>query len=536
MSCCNPNCSSYIQNCTDYSYVCPSCTDCCTEYINSKCIKYKGAALSCIPVATNDTLEAIIIALNTTMSTTVCKTYDIQCLGGASNASSIVTIQALVDAACEEATNLFDTSCLGGDEDVDIFTAMSDVITRICASSATYPTFDTTCMVGGEAVDSLAGAVQLLITDACNGPTCTLDWETLDAPEDITDTPLCDMLQAILDNLKCSLLTFSDAFDVTGSCARAVALDYDVVAENVLDTIYGDETFTETFNDIVDLRVFANETTGPNSIEEALAFTDEMDVRTLTLTPYTFTLRIGNGGAGNVFVGLITGTNVYKAPVSILLSNTTAIKAFLDGTELSTFTVTAGIGYVDITFIMHGDGSTWYPQAVWQNTAATTDLFSTLQSAAQQSATPTNFLQIGIKPPAAWTTASLLNGWSGTIKYRFNSLNNSVEVRGGTISRALGSGELTAAAPITQTIFTIGSYVSDGDNYQYGSTLTNVVTQSIYTGTVANSDQASARIKTDVYINNGSSNVNINIKDALRSGSISAETLIVTIPTFQIFT
>lgn len=534
---CNNNCSNYLQSCTDYSYVCPACSDCCTDTVNSKCVVYKGATLTCVPATTNDTIEAIIIALNASLATTVCKTYNIQCLGGASNASTVTTIQALIDEACTENTNLFDTTCLGGDADVSIYTAMSDVITKICASSATYPSFDTSCLTDGTAVDNLQHAVELLIIDACAGPTCTLDWELIDeVPADLTDTAICDIFTAILANIKCLKYNFSSDFEITGSCPSSIALDYAVVAPAVLAEIDGDETLTESFNDIVGLRVFANETTGPNSIEQTLAFTEQFNVETLTLVPYNFTLRIGNGGAGNVFVGLKTGTNIYKAPVSILLSNTTAIKAFLDGTGLSTFTVTAGIGYVDVSFIMDGDGVTWFPQIVWQNVAASTDLYSTLNTATQNSVSQTNYLKIGVKAPEAWTTASLSSGWTGTIKYRFNPLNNSIEVRGGAITRALSAGELTSAAPITQAIFSIGSYTSDGDNYQVAHTLTDTVTQSIYTGTVANSDQASARFRTNVYIANGSSNVYVSIKDSLRSGSTSSETLIVTVPTFQIFT
>lgn len=535
--CSNPNCSDYIANCTNYSYVCPSCTGCCADTISSKCVVYKGTTLTCVPATTNDTLEAIIIALNTALAATVCKTYNIQCLGGASNASTIVTIQALINDACASSTNLFDTTCLGGDEDVDIYTAMSDVITKICASSATYPSFNTACLTNGLSVDTLQHAVQLLILDACSGPTCTLDWGLLEhVPSDQTDTAMCDIFTAVLTNIKCLQNTYSVDFTITGSCPKAIALNYTYVAPRTLAAITASAPFTKSFNDIVGLRTFANETVGPNSVEETLAFSEQIIAETLTLVPYNFTLRIGNGGSGNVFVGLITGTNVYKAPVSILLSNTTAIKAFLDGTELSTFTVTAGIGYVDISFIMNGDGSTWFPQAVWQSTAGGTNLYSTLQTASQNSASQTNYLKIGIKAPDAWTTVTLSNGWAGTIKYRFNKLNNAIEVRGGVITRTLGAAELTAVAPINQQIFTIGSYTSDGDNLQRTDVSSSVVTQSIYTGTITSSTQSSARIVSYVYINNGSSNVYLSVKDSLRSGSTGSETLVVTVPTFQIFT
>lgn len=452
-SCSNPNCISYVPNCTNYTYVCPSCTDCCTEIINTNCIKYKGAALSCIPVATNDTLTTIITAINTKFCASA-PTFNIQCLGGASNASQTTTVQALIDYACTVNTNLFDTSCLGGEADVSIYTAVSNIITKICASSASYPTFDTTCMDGGALTDSLANAVNLLITNVCTGPVCTLDWDALVAPSQLVGTPLCDMLDAIVDNLRCVSLTFSDEFTVSANtnCTKDVELNLPVATQNILDTIESTSIMVEQLRDMGLAKMFANEDCGKGSIEEKIAFTNKFEVTKVQLTPYDFTMTYGDGGGTNRFLGIILPNGI-KYEATFVRTDTTSIKAWLDSFNLGTFTVTA----TTVSVTMDGDLTDYYPIIIWSSTPGSTELYSTI-TGSQNAVTTCEYLNIDLDAPDEWTSVSYTNLWTGDLKYRYNKFNNTVEIRGGYINKSISP---SFTSSFSESAFTI-PYNSDG--------------------------------------------------------------------------
>ena len=85
--CRNTSCPDYVPNCTNYSYVCPSCTNCCPDIVDAKCVLYKGVDLTCIPAEATQTLEQILAAINTKLCSTVGATFDIQCMGGISVAT-----------------------------------------------------------------------------------------------------------------------------------------------------------------------------------------------------------------------------------------------------------------------------------------------------------------------------------------------------------------------------------------------------------------------------------------------------------------
>lgn len=464
--CSNPNCLSYVPNCTNYSYVCPSCTDCCTDIINTNCVKYKGAALSCIPVATNDTLTTIITAINTKLCSTVDTVYDIQCLGGASNADSETTIQALIDSMCTENTNLFDTSCLGGSADRTIYQAMSNVITKICNSDYTYPTIDTSCMDGGLVSDDLTGAVEKLVVAACTGPTCTLNWELLTAPSTLVDTPLCEILDYVVDNLRCSIYNFSGEFSVTteSTCTKSVELNIPTVSQEILDEVEGTPAMVTQLRDMGLAKMFSAEICEKDSIEEKLIFSDKFNVRQSDLSTFDFELTFGDGGGTNKFLGIVLPSGIYHESPIFNRSAPTSIQTWLNTLGLGTFTVTNAAGFATVTVTMTGS-SDYYPIVLWTSTPGSDTLYSTLANASESDPTTCEMLLVDIDAPSAWTPVEYDNLWNSTTspdngpKYRYNKINNTIEIRPGYITKSI---DPSFASSFSEIAFHIPDYVSDG--------------------------------------------------------------------------
>lgn len=517
MSCSNPNCGDYVPNCSNYAYVCPSCTDCCTEIINAKCVKYTGASLSCIPAVQNDTLEAILIAMNTTMCDLGSLEYDIQCLGGASNATTQTTIQALINDACTVNTNLFDTTCLGGAADRTVFQAVSQIITKICASSATYPSFNATCL-GGNAVENLTDTVQLLLDTACTGPTYTVDWDALVAPSPDTNTPLQDILDAIVDNMRCNTRTFdADQFNVTtnANCTKEIELDIPEVSQQILDNIEVTPAQVTQLRDMGLAKMLANETCEKNSIEEKLIFSPKFHVTTQSLTPHSYTLiNIGNGGGSNVFEGIYLPNGIYKSE-TFLLSNPSGIQTWLNALNYETavdFVVTAIIGGITITVTMDGDLTDHFPIVIWKNTGASTTLLQSSMSGAQQSASVCNSLKIDIDAPAEWTPVSYQNLWDGgiggtdPIMYRYNAINNTVELRPGLITKSINPNYISS---LTELAFTI-PHLSDGRAVW--------PTHGILVSSCFASNQTDCVVNSRVRLDSSTGNFYVDINDCVRSG------------------
>lgn len=466
MSCSNPNCISYVPNCTNYTYACPSCTDCCTDIINTNCVKYKGAALSCIPVATNDTLTTIITAINTKFCSTTDTEYDIQCLGGASNADEETTIQALIDSMCTENTNLFDTTCLGGSADRTIYQAMSNVITKICNSDYTYPVIDTSCMDGGLVSDDLTGAVEKLVVASCTGQTCTLDWELLTAPETLVDTPLCEILDSVVDNLRCSIYNFSNEFVVTtaATCVKSVELDVTVVAQEILDEVEGTPAMVTQLRDMGLAKMFAAETCEKGSIEEKLIFSDKFDVRQLDVSTFDFEITFGDGGGTNKFLGIVLPSGIYHESPIYNRSAPVSIQSWLNALGLGTFTVTNAAGFATVTVTMTGSAD-YYPVVLWTSTPGSDTLYSTLVNASESDPATCEMLLIDIDAPSEWTPVEYDNLWNNTVpvgngpKYRYNKINNTIEIRPGYISKSI---DPSFASSFTELAFYIPVYMSDG--------------------------------------------------------------------------
>lgn len=462
-SCRNPNCTNYSPTCTNYSYVCPSCTNCCKDMVYADCVKYRGNNLACLTVTKNDTLDVILTKLNTVLCDSLSETYNIQCLGGASNATLTETIQAIIDDICAVSTNLFDLSCLEADNskvDLSINQAMSYLVTYVCAATGTFLNFDTVCL-GGTSSDNLEDTINLLITKACDGPTFTLDWDDLVPPSDITDTPLSDILDSIVDNLRCEKITFdADQFNVTtnANCTKEVELDIPEVSQQILDNIEITPDQITQLRDMGLAKMFANESCAKESIEEKLIFSPKFDAKELLLNPHAYVLTLGNGGSQNTFLGIKMPNGIYKEQ-TFLLSNTTGLQTWLNGLNVGTFVVTAYVGYITIAVTTEGDLTSYYPIVTWKNTSSSTTLLYSTFTGSQSSASQCEILSIDIKEPNAWTNVDYSNLWSGTIKYRYNIINNTVEIRPGYITKLINP---SYTSSLSEVAFTIPSYNSDG--------------------------------------------------------------------------
>jgi hypothetical protein len=520
--CRNRNCPDYVPNCTNYSYVCPSCTNCCVDPVDAKCVIYKGVDLDCIPAEATQTLEQILAAINTKLCSTVGATFDIQCMGGISVATQSATIQALIDHACADNLNVFDTTCLGGQADRTIYQAMSNVITKICNSDYTYPTIDTSCMTGGDANSDLTEAVTLLVDAMCVGPIHTLDWEDLVAPSPTTDTPIQDILEAIVDNLRCQNLTFSNEFNITtnANCTKDVELDIEIVTPKVLDEIEDKPALTTQLRNIGLAKMFSTETSEKGSIEEQIAFSTKFHVTKSSRVPYNFTMTLGNGGAGNTFVGIVFPTGMYHEQ-TFLLSNTSGLQSWLNGLGLGVFTVTAIVGGITITTILDGDLTDFYPIAVWKNTALSTTLLNSTVTGSQQSASVSSYMHIEIDEPTEWLDVTYQNTWTGNIKYRYNPLNKTVEIRPGYLNKSQSP---SYVASLSEIAFTI-PYTSDGKAvwrpYAY------------LISTCA--DPTDCVVNARVRVENSSSNFYVDIDDCVRSGDPCSPGDVITmemLPTF----
>lgn len=177
---------SYINSdctpCTTTQQVIVPCTG-CSVILPDSCVIRKGAAIACLGIAVDDTLEDMI--------------------------------DKIAEKICAVDSYIFDTTCLGVGGAINSNTgqAINLLIGKICDSVVSYPTFNASCL-GGDPVDTMSNTINYLISWACD-PLLefgSLDWTCLTTP---TDAVLGNVLQGILNNIKANKLTFGAGFVLT---------------------------------------------------------------------------------------------------------------------------------------------------------------------------------------------------------------------------------------------------------------------------------------------------------------------------------
>lgn len=177
----NPNCTP----CTAEQTVLTPCTTGCSVILSDACVIRKGSAIACLGIEVDDTLEEMI--------------------------------DKIAEKVCAADNYIFDTTCLSGSGAVNsnIGDAVNLIITKICDSVVSYPTFNASCL-GGDPVETMSNTINYLISAACADPEeltfGSLDWTCL-TPAGSSD--LSDVLQGLIDNIADNKLSFGTGFTVT---------------------------------------------------------------------------------------------------------------------------------------------------------------------------------------------------------------------------------------------------------------------------------------------------------------------------------
>jgi hypothetical protein len=344
-------------------------SNCCTEIIDTKCIKHSTGVLANIPVAIGDTLSTILKSIDTKFLG-LSTVYDMQCLGGAANTSLSASITLLRDAACSTSTTLFNTTCLGGSNNRTVYQAVADMITVVCAGTS-YPVFDTTCL-NGSAVTTFEDTITALIAEVCainwtvGTATLALDWTCLTAPLDST---IPKALQAIIDGVVANQLSFTSYFtDTPDTCGREIDLDIDAIAQGIYDTTLADTNLLGSFNANVRYKVSPQDYCLKNDLGDALAVTSPLTLTEITTIQSTFTYSFNVNFLQGYFNGIVSGNGVLESPISpISFTDTAGITNFLTSKGYTSVVVLSPnpfpgtITTVNVTLTTNGNSSDFSP-------------------------------------------------------------------------------------------------------------------------------------------------------------------------------
>jgi hypothetical protein len=344
-------------------------SNCCTEIIDTKCIKHSTGVLANIPVAIGDTLSTILKSIDTKFLG-LSTVYDMQCLGGAANTSLSASITLLRDAACSTSTTLFNTTCLGGSNNRTVYQAVADMITVVCAGTS-YPVFDTTCL-NGSAVTTFEDTITALIAEVCainwtvGTATLALDWTCLTAPLDST---IPKALQAIIDGVVANQLSFTSYFtDTPDTCGREIDLDIDAIAQGIYDTTLADTNLLGSFNANVRYKVSPQDYCLKNDLGDALAVTSPLTLTEITTIQSTFTYSFNVNFLQGYFNGIVSGNGVLESPISpISFTDTAGITNFLTSKGYTSVVVLSPnpfpgtITTVNVTLTTNGNSTDFNP-------------------------------------------------------------------------------------------------------------------------------------------------------------------------------
>ncbi len=194
--------NSYInQNCTDCTASVEELTPCtgCEIILSDACVLRKGAAIPCLGILVDDTLQ--------------------------------VMVDKIATYVCTTDTYVFDTTCIGGTANDSMGTAINNMLTYVCATVVDFPTFNSTCL-GGESVDSMEDTINLLISAVCAtpaDPTYSLNWTCLTPSP---STSVTDILQTLINNIKTNQVTFGTGFTSTPQTCGSL-IEYDPGASGI---------------------------------------------------------------------------------------------------------------------------------------------------------------------------------------------------------------------------------------------------------------------------------------------------------------
>lgn len=107
-----------------------------------------------------------------------------------------------------------------------------------------------------------------------------------------------------------------------------ISFNYPVLAENLLETIQGDDNLITLFNNIVDKSLFSQELAGFNG----------MCLVDLTKVDYTLAVPI-RSGATQIVLGITIDSVIHNAPGGLSLLNASGFATWLNSLALGTFTV-----------------------------------------------------------------------------------------------------------------------------------------------------------------------------------------------------